>query len=166
MRRTLTAACVTLAACASPYQQRGLGGGFDETQLDANVWRVSFRGNGYTRGERAEDLALLRSADLALMNGFKFFALSDARTRTDVSSYTTPLIANTSGSAYGVGNQAYANSVTRFSGGNTTFSSRPSAVNTVIMFKEKPDLNAMIFDATFICQSLGKKYEVICGVVK
>ncbi len=111
-------------------------------------------------------MALLRSADLALMNGFKFFALSDARTQTHVRAYTAPIVANTTTRAYGVGNQAYANSVTQFSGGNTTFTSRPSAVNTVVMFKEKPDLNTMIFDAAFICQSLGKKYEVVCGVVK
>ncbi|MES2279943.1 MAG: hypothetical protein V4542_00875 [Pseudomonadota bacterium] len=157
---------VLLAGCASPYQKNGMGGGFDETQLDANVWRVSFKGNGYTKGERTEDLALLRSADLTLMNGYSFFVLADARSRTDVGSYTTPLVARTTSNAYRVGNQVYGSATTNFTGGQTTFISRPTAMNTVVMFKEKPATDAMVFDAAFICQSIGKKYEIVCGTVK
>ena len=60
---------IILSACATTYQPQGLSGGFSETQLDTNVFKVSFRGNGYTHAERAEDLALLRSAELTLKNG-------------------------------------------------------------------------------------------------
>ena len=31
-----------LGGCASPYQSYGFAGGFKETQLDTNVWRVFF----------------------------------------------------------------------------------------------------------------------------
>jgi len=33
-----------LAACATPYQSKGYTGGFSETQLDVNVFRVNFNG--------------------------------------------------------------------------------------------------------------------------
>src|SRR5437764_1386447 len=52
-------------ACATPYQRHGFTGGFSESQLDENVFRVNFRGNGYTSPERAADFTLLRSAELA-----------------------------------------------------------------------------------------------------
>ena len=55
-----------LLGCATAYQPQGLSGGFTETQLAPDVWRVSFSGNGYTKGERAEDFAMLRSAELTL----------------------------------------------------------------------------------------------------
>lgn len=155
-----------LSGCATPYQQAGLAGGFNESQLDINVWRISFQGNGYTRSERAEDYALLRSADLTLMNGFSFFALADSRSKQESSSYTAPLRATTSGNAFTSGGTTYGSATTRFSGGETTFISTPSAVNTVVMFKERPNLNGVTFDANFICQSLGKKYEITCGKVK
>jgi hypothetical protein len=155
-----------LFGCATAYKPHGMSGGFTETQLDTNVWRVSFRGNEYTKGERAEDFALLRSAELALANGFTHFAFSSSRTSTEVSSYTAPLIATTSGSSNVYGNRISGSSTTEFSGGNTTFISRPTANNVVVMFKERPNIGAMVYDAIFICNSLGKKYEVICNAPK
>jgi hypothetical protein len=152
-----------LFGCATAYQPDGISGGFKETQLDTNVWRVSFTGNGYTREDRAEDLALLRSAELTLANSFTHFAFSSSRTGTNVSSFTTPLRASTTGQANISGNNIYGSSTTRFSGGDTTFISKPSANNVVVMFKERPDINAMVYDAKFICNSIGKKYEVVCN---
>jgi hypothetical protein len=77
MKRLLTAmpGVGLLAACATAYQQKGLTGGFDETQLDRDVFRVTFKGNGYTAPERATDLALLRCAEITLANGHKYFAV-------------------------------------------------------------------------------------------
>ena len=152
----LTAAL--LAACATPYQQRGATGGFSETQLSENVFRVVFNGNGYTRSERAEDFVLLRSAELTLQNGFTHFAIADARTSTSVSSYTTPSTSYTTGSAYRSGNNIYGNATTTTYGGGTTFVSRPSATNTIVMFRERPNVQGMVFDAKFLTNSLRKKY--------
>ena len=166
MNMALIAAIVTLAGCATAYQQKGFSGGFDETQLDTNVWRVSFRGNGYTKGERAEDFALLRSAELTLANGFTHFAFAESRTGSEVSTYTAPTTSYTTGSANIVGNNVYGNATTSTRGGGTTFIHRPSAVNTVVMFKGKPDSSNMMYDANFVCTSVGKKYEVVCNSPK
>ena len=51
-----------LTGCATPYQPMSFGGGFAETQLDENVFRVEVRGNGFTGRERVQDFALLRGA--------------------------------------------------------------------------------------------------------
>ncbi|MBK9595716.1 MAG: hypothetical protein IPO57_10280, partial [Rhodocyclales bacterium] len=94
---------VVLGGCATAYQSEGLSGGFSETQLDTNVFRVSFRGNGYTRAERAEELALLRGAELTLKNGFTHFAIIDGRTREQSGTYTTPTQSYTTANATAYG---------------------------------------------------------------
>ncbi len=86
-----------LSGCATSYQQKGFTGGYSETQLAPDVFRVNFQGNGYTSSERAQDFALLRAAELSLERGFRYFALldeTDLHTRTNISylqaTYGTP----------------------------------------------------------------------------
>lgn len=55
--------CVALSACASAYKSEGISSGFSETQIDTNIWRITFTGNGYTKRHHAEDFALLCSAE-------------------------------------------------------------------------------------------------------
>jgi hypothetical protein len=155
-------AAASLLGCATAYQAQGLSGGFTETQLAENVWRVSFQGNGYTRRDRAEDLALLRSAELTLQSGYTHFGLADSRTNNDVSAFTTPATYRTTGSATVSGNNIYGSSTTRQIGGDTMFINKPSTTNTVVMFKGAPEQRGTVFDAQFICRSLGAKYEVSC----
>ena len=159
----LFALAAVLSGCATAYQSEGLSGGFTETQLDTNVWRVSFQGNGYTKGEQANDYAMLRSAELTLANGYTHFAFAESKTGEKVTAITTPTTSYTSASAYGSGNSVYGTARTTTYGGNTTFISSPSSTNLVVMFKGKPDIGGMSFDASFVCNSLGKKYEVVCG---
>jgi len=164
--RTLTAIALALllGGCATTYQPEGLSGGFTETQLDTNVFRVSFRGNGYTRAERAEELALLRSAELTLQNGFTHFLIVDGRSRERLGTYTTPTQSFTTANATAFGNSAYGTARTTTYGGQSFVVSRPSTTNTIVCFKEKPSIQALVYDAKFICNSLGKKHGVVCGV--
>ena len=156
-----TVICTSLIGCSTPYKKDGLMGGFEETQLDENVYQVSFSGNAYTRAAKAEDMALLRSADLTLQKGFKYFVLTDSNTDTDIS--TTPITSQSTGGAYGFGNQAFGSTTTTTSGGKII--SRHSTQNTVVMFKEKPQLNTMVYNAEIICKSLGEKYNAECGAM-
>ena len=149
---------IFIAACATPYQNSGLAGGFSETRLSENVFRVSFRANAYSRGERAEDFALLRCAELALEHGYSHFALADSKSDNEIGAYTAPTTTYTTGSAYSVGNTAYGSARTNTYGGNTTFYSKPGVTNTVVMFKGKPDIQGMVFDARFVYDSIRKKY--------
>jgi hypothetical protein len=61
----------------TPYQPSGLIGGYEERQLSANSFKVFFHGNGYTRGDRASDFTLLRSAEVAEQNGFPYFVIEE-----------------------------------------------------------------------------------------
>src|SRR4051812_5773181 len=45
--------------CTTAYQKSGPDGGFSETRLDSNVFKVTFDGNGQTTPEEAAELALL-----------------------------------------------------------------------------------------------------------
>lgn len=153
---------IYLSGCATSYQKMGFSGGFEETQLAPNVWKVHFAGNGYTRSSRAEDMTLLRSADITLQNGFSYFVLAGSNSSTDYSSYTAPSTSVTNVNMYGNSGTGTTNTY----GGGTHIISKPSTTNTVVMYKTKPEMPTIIYDASFICSSLGAKYEVNCGAVK
>lgn len=164
MRLTFAALSVlVLASCATAYQSEGLSGGFTETQLETNVLRVSFRGNGYTRQEKAEELALLRSAELTLKNGFSHFAIIDGQSRERSSSYTAPTQSVTRANGSISGNTFSGTARTTTSGGQTFNISKPSTTNTIMCFAGKPDIQGLSYNAKFICDSVGQKYGVVCG---
>jgi hypothetical protein len=83
MRRFLTLATATLAlsACATPtvYQPAASARavGFAETRIEADRYRVSFRGGGGAPVAQVQDYALLRAAELAIANGYDWFRVTD-----------------------------------------------------------------------------------------
>jgi hypothetical protein len=160
----LVSLILALAGCATAYKPDGLTGGFSEAQLDTNVFRVYFRGNGYTRPERAEEFALLRSAELTLKNGFTHFVIIDSQLREKRGAYTTPTQSNTVVKATTYGNSVYGTASTTAYGGETSIiSSNPRIINTIMCFKGKPDIQGLIYDAQLLCDSLGNKYKTVCG---
>lgn len=153
----------TLGGCATAYQTGNhFTGGFEETALAPNIYRVRFEGNGYTSASRAQDLALLRSADLTLQKGFKYFGLADANSSSSLSTYRTPTTTTTNANATAYGNSIYGTATSTTYGGNLMFVSKPSASNLVVMMNEKPE-GSLVFDAAFICDSIGPKYKATCG---
>jgi hypothetical protein len=157
MRRRLCVLAVVVATtgCATGYHRPGfMRGGYTEVQLGENVFQVSFHGNGYTREERAEDFALLRSAEVAAQHGFPFFVIVNQRNRQRVSSYTTPT--TTTGRATVDGNTIRVSSET--SGGDTYEIVKPSTQNTILGLKDKPA--GFAYEAQFVIQSMRKKYGI------
>jgi hypothetical protein len=151
---------VFLTGCATTYQPQGFSGGFTETQLDTNVFKVSFRGNGYTSAERAEEMALLRSAEVAIKNGFTHFAVVDGASRSRYSTVTTPIQSTTTGTVSVSGNTAFGTARTTTSGGQSFVVTKPSTTNTIVCFDGKPDAAGLVYDARFLMNSLGAKYGV------
>lgn len=159
-----------LTGCATTYQPQGASGGYSSSQLDENVFQVTFNGNGYTDRGRANDFALLRSAELALENGYGYFVIVDAQHYSNNSSYTTPTKATTNitgrtyGSAYNDGNSTsysgntYGTATTTISGGQTYNISKPKTSNTIVCFKEKPE--GFSYNAGLLSKSLKEKYGV------
>lgn len=155
----ITIVAVLMQGCATSYQSSGYAGGFSSTQLDENVFRVSFRGNAYTGRDRVADFTLLRSAELALQNGYKHFSIISANEYTSNSSYTTPITSNTTASVYGTSNYAYGNATTTTYGGQTYNVSKPSSSNTIVCFIEKPE-TMFSYNAEFIVNSLSQQYGI------
>ncbi len=149
-----------LMGCATAYQSDGFSGGYSETQLGENIFQVSFSGNGYTRGERASNFALLRSAEVTTENGFRYFIIVEAGKDASLATYTTPTHSYTTGSVYGYGNTAYGSATTTTDGGRTYIISKPSATNTIVCFKKKPNVAGLVFDAEFVKKSLKQKYDI------
>lgn len=86
-------AALALAACATstPYQPKFAGqaihGGYSETRLGENRFRVSFDGNTLTSRERVESYMLYRAAELTVENGYDWFRVVDRHTDRDRRTY-------------------------------------------------------------------------------
>lgn len=149
----------SLLGCATGYQSKGYSGGYSETQLDVNLFRVSFNGNALTDRERVKDFTLLRSAELTLEHGYKYFVVIDENQSESLSAYTTPVQSNTSMNVYSTGNSAYGTATTTTTGGQTYFASKPSASNTIVCFAVKPE-GVFSYSAEFLTKSLKAKYQI------
>ena len=107
--------------------------------------------NAYTSGPKATNLALLRSADLTLQHGFRYFVIVATADDTYSSAYVAPTTTTlnvtrtgpytASGTAETYGGQVY----------NFTF---PTPSMTITCFKEKPPFQATVYDAQFASKSL------------
>ncbi len=143
---------ILLTGCATKYQSVGFTGGYSETKLGENIFQVTFEGNGYTSTTRANDLALLRAAELTIENGYKFFIITNSITDSTNFAYSTPKVYNTTFNR---------NSATTYSsGGNTFFIAKPSSNNTIVCFKDKPENILLVYDAKFLYDSLKAKYGI------
>lgn len=172
--RLLVVALVALTTgCATTYHNQSFTGGFTETRLDENVFQVRFAGNAYTSRERAADFCLLRCAELAQQHGYAYFIVVDSAHYTKDSTYTTPMMtatttgsAQTFGTANAYGNSAtysgttYGQATTHVYGGETYVMSKPCSTNTIVCFKDKPNVQGLVFSAAFISVSLKQKYGI------
>lgn len=68
---------VLVAACATPYLPAKGGKGYEDSQVAADEFRVSFQGNGQASSQQANDFALLRAAQVTREHGFGYFAVID-----------------------------------------------------------------------------------------
>lgn len=156
------AAAAMIGGCATGYKSNGFMGGFSEVQLAENVFKVNFRGNGFTSEERAREMALLRGAELAITHGYPFFVIQDSRTDVKYSAVALPQQTTTNAQVTAIGNTAYGSSTSTTYGGGVDIVERPLATHTIIMLKEKPAIG-MAYDAAIICKSLGSKHGADCA---
>src|ERR1700753_1116092 len=82
-----------LSACetATPYQplnpSAASAGGFSETKVETDRWRVSFAGNSMTSRETVETYLLYRAAELTVARGFDWFQMAQRNTDRHTSTY-------------------------------------------------------------------------------
>ncbi len=149
-----------LAGCSTPYGSYGLLGGYTETQLGDNVWQIVFEGNGYTRQAKAVRYTMLRSAELTLEQGYRYFAVisKEAYSRGAGVMSTGSLNAT----SYGYGNTV---NTTGSTSGLSALIRFPTADQTIMMFKEKPE-GIVSYDALLACKSIGEKEGITCSTLK
>ncbi len=73
-----------LLSCVTTYKPEGFGGGYTDLPLGGNRFRIDVRGNGYTGMQRVRDIAMVRAAELAQSNGYKYFFIVDSGSDKDV----------------------------------------------------------------------------------
>lgn len=150
-----------MVGCATAYKRTGFTGGYNDMKIQDDVFKVSFRGNAYTGSGKVEDFVLLRSAEVALNNGYKYFVIIDEKSAMKTSAYTTPVTANTNGVLNSFGNMASYNSQTTYSGGQTYIFHKPSSTNTIKCFREKPEnIPTIVYDAAQIQDNLKRAYGI------
>ena len=89
----LVLAVVVMAGCASQpdYRQAQKGGfGYTESKLSDTQFRVHFKAKGSDKS-KAMDYAMLRAAELTLLEGYDWFVVTDRETLVDKETVqTTP----------------------------------------------------------------------------
>lgn len=114
-RMMLTAAaCSTVAACATPYQEMGFFGGVQASRIDETTVQISARGNAYTSAETISRYALRKAAEETIADGYDGFFIVSDQDRTRHSTYYSPGTATTtySGTAMSTGyNTAYVSGI-------------------------------------------------------
>lgn len=72
----LSLAALLLTGCAS-LQQRSFSslGQFEDFQLNDELYRVRYVGNGYTSQSEAEQIALVQAARITVQNGYRYFSV-------------------------------------------------------------------------------------------
>lgn len=141
----LVLAFLTLGGCATAYQSKGMTGGFSETLLAPDTFKINFSGNGFTSAERASDFAILRAADKSLEMGCNYFGVMNEADGASVSSATI-------GTAGWSGHHAWAFS-------NTVPIVKPNTNLFVKCYRDAPP-GMSLFDAHFIAQSIRAKYGI------
>lgn len=90
MRKLIILAVVVMAitmACATAYTSGGLFGGYEDTQLSEDTFRVSFQGNGYTSEDRTTNFIFRRCAEITLEEGCRYFVMEGQETDSDLGGY-------------------------------------------------------------------------------
>lgn len=149
-----------LAGCATGYKTNGFGGGFEDTELSPNYFRISFRGNGVTSSERVYEYALLRASDLMMGRECKSFQVLNLKNQTDTSYIDMPKTSTTSANVYTYGNYATGNATTTSFGGGLQSVNKAKTTLDVKCSNQEADPSLNIYDTNFINQKLKLKYKI------
>ncbi|MBX9637995.1 hypothetical protein [Nitrosomonas sp.] len=148
-----------MAACATGYQSSGFTGGFKNTQLSPDVFRVSFSGNAFTSSDRVQDFALLRAAELTLANNAQYFTVITSADQSRIDAHVSPGSSHTSGTVSTYGNTGYYSGTTTYSAPQVQTYYKPGVGMMIRTFQAKPE-GGDVFEANFIANSIRTKYRI------
>lgn len=152
---------LTLIGCATEYGKKGfIAGGYDETQLAPDMFSVTFSGNDSTEMQRVVDFALLRSAEIALEQGYPYFEVVGSRQWTETNTLSTPGVSSSAGTYAGSGNTGAGSYASSSVGGTTMTENEPRASNVIRLLKAKGDARELAYEAQFLAKALREKYNI------
>lgn len=97
----LGAACVAFgAACVTPYQPQGLGGGYDDRRLGPTLFFVKIKGNGFTGETTLVEYFHRRATEICQSIGFAYYTF-DSSTAANTTRAPSSYSASTTYSPYG-----------------------------------------------------------------
>jgi len=148
----LLAACAASPTLYAP-QTAPRGAGYSEYRLEAGRYRVTFQGNPGAPVNQVSDYALLRSAELALRDGYDWFRVADRVTQQTGSG-------RGSGLSVGGGSGSYGRHSGVGLGVGTSFNLGPgpavSSSMEVVFGKGQPPRGADVYDARAIVRTVGQ----------
>ena len=148
-----------LFGCATPYAGNGLLGGYSDTALAPDVYRISFQGNGFTSPERSQDFAILHAADLTLSHGYHYFGIINQTEGGSSGAINMPGQSYTYANARAYGNTVYGTATTTYIPGATIPVFYPRSGLMIRCFGARPQ-GAFALNAAFVSRSLREKYHI------
>ena len=157
---------VLFSGCATPYQKYKtfpVDGGYRDLTIQDNMFKVSFIGNIYTAKDDVNNYALLRSAEMTLENGYKYFLILEGNTDERELTYTMPesYTASTIGMPATIPGQIDTQRTTIHKTGGGIYSYRmPICHLTIQCFEDKPSIDALIYNAEQVKNNLKSQYRI------
>lgn len=128
---------VFFTGCATPYQKQtwyAYRGGYFDKKLSDNSFAIIFNGNALILDTTAIDYALLRSAEVAKNNGFKYFTIAINNEDTIYS-------------------EMYNNV--------KSLVNKPSVINIIYCYNDKPLKNSLkVYEADEIIRQIRYQYDI------
>ena len=148
--------------CSTPYQPKGFRGGYTDLNIQDNIFQISFSGNGYIGCQKVQNFALLRSAEVTIENGYRYFIVFGEKNINHQSSFMVPAQSHTTGMVYGHGDISTIQTQTTYTGGQTYNISKPTVTMMIRCYKTRPEgFVGIIYDAETVQANLRNKYKII-----
>jgi len=68
---------ILLFSCSTPYQPKGILGGYSFIETEENIFRVEFKGNQHTIAKTVFNYLERKCAEITIENGFDYFIVYD-----------------------------------------------------------------------------------------
>lgn len=153
----LLTACATTPTVYAP-QSAPHGAGYSEYRLENGRYRVTFQGNPGASVNQVSDYVLLRSAELALRDGYDWFRVADRMTQQNGSGSGSTLSVGGGTSSYDYGRHGGGSSVGLGVGTTFNLGPKPSITSSmeVVFGRGQPPRDADVYDARAIVRTVGE----------
>lgn len=142
-----------IAGCNSgKYQSYNSGVGYVTKPLTNDTYHVTYTGTNSTKIEKVNDFALLRSAELTLEKGYKYFVITEATNNAiSVKNSRSASAANLTGTHSGPPKQPGSD--------QSMYSLKAKSELTIELHNEKPE--GISYDAYMVERGLKTEYEIV-----